>query len=47
MIAKEEKKRLGFEDEQKTTYTNSQTPQHEEVKEIKIGDIINDKGDIL
>ena len=40
-------RRLGFEDEQKTTYTNSQTQQNEEVKEIKIGDIINDKGDIL
>lgn len=40
-------RRLGFEDEQKTTYINSQTQQNEEVKEIKIGDIINDKGDIL
>lgn len=40
-------RRLGFEDEQKTTYTNSQTQQNEEVKEINIGDIINDKGDIL
>ena len=40
-------RRLGFEDEQKTTYTNSQTQQNEEVKEIQIGDIINDKGDIL
>lgn len=41
-------RRLGFEDEQKTTYTNpNDTEQNTECEEIKIGDIINDKGDII
>lgn len=39
-------RRIGFEDTEQTTYKTSQTEQSE-VREINIGDIINDKGDIL
>lgn len=42
-------RRLGFEDEEKTTFntTTHQTEQNMECEEIKIGDIINDKGEII
>ena len=40
-------RRIGFEDEQKTTFAQDNNQQNEEVKEIQIGDIINDKGDII
>jgi len=40
-------RRLGFEDEQKTSFTKPETTQEQEVKEISIGDIINEKGDII
>ena len=41
-------RRLGFEDEQKTTFSSAnQTEQAKESEEIKIGDIINDKGELL
>ena len=41
-------RRLGFEDEQETTFNRAnQTEQSQEVEEIKIGDIINNNGDIL
>lgn len=41
-------RRLGFEDEQETTFNRTnQTEQTQEVEEIKIGDIINNNGDIL
>jgi hypothetical protein len=39
-------RRIGFEDTEQTTYKTNQTEQSE-VREINIGDIINDKGDIL
>lgn len=42
-------RRLGFEDEQQTTFTQNidNTQQGNESEEISIGDIINEKGDIL
>lgn len=41
-------RRLGFEDEQVTTFNRANQPeQPKEVEEIKIGDIINNNGDIL
>lgn len=41
-------RRLGFEDEQKTTYhTEQDGKQKTESEEIKIGDIINEKGDLI
>ena len=41
-------RRLGFEDEEKTTYNNAnQTEPAKGSEEIKIGDIINEKGEIL
>ena len=40
-------RRLGFEDEQQTTFTQPQTTQETEIKEIQLGDVINEKGDII
>ena len=40
-------RRLGFEDTQETTFTHNEAKQEKEVEEIKIGDIINEKGDII
>ena len=40
-------RRLGFEDEQKTNFITNETEQKTEVEEIKIGDIINEKGEII
>lgn len=41
-------RRLGFEDEQKTTFSNNPMPNEtNESEEIQIGDIINEKGEIL
>lgn len=41
-------RRLGFEDEQKTTFTTpDNTIQNKESEEISIGDIINDNGDLI
>jgi hypothetical protein len=41
-------RRLGFEDEQKTTFSTVAEPnQTVESEEIKLGDIINEKGEIL
>lgn len=41
-------RRLGFEDEQKTTFTTpDNSAQSNEGEEINIGDIINDNGDII
>lgn len=40
-------RRLGFEDEEQTTFVQSPTPQETEIKEIQLGDIINEKGDII
>ena len=40
-------RRLGFEDEQQTTFVQNTTVQQPEVKEIELGDIINEKGDII
>ena len=40
-------RRLGFEDEQKTNFITSEPEQKTEVEEIKIGDIINEKGEII
>ena len=40
-------RRLGFEDEQKTNFVVNEPEQKTEVKEIQIGDIINEKGEII
>lgn len=40
-------RRLGFEDEEQTHFIQNPTEQETEVKEISIGDIINEKGDII
>ena len=40
-------RRLGFEDEQKTNFITNEAEQKTEVEEIKIGDIINEKGEII
>lgn len=40
-------RRLGFEDTEKTSFVQPQTPQEPEVKEISIGDVINEKGDLI
>lgn len=41
-------RRLGFEDEQKTTFQhNTEQTESKETEEIKIGDIINNNGDII
>lgn len=41
-------RRLGFEDEQKTTFTTpDNSAPNNESEEINIGDIINDNGDLI
>lgn len=41
-------RRLGFEDEQKTTFTTTDnSAPNNESEEINIGDIINDNGDLI
>ena len=40
-------RRLGFEDEQKTSFITGEPEQKTEVEEIKLGDIINEKGDLI
>ena len=41
-------RRLGFEDEQKTTFSTATEPnQTNQSEEIKLGDIINNKGEII
>ena len=40
-------RRLGFEDKEEVTFNHSNNEQQSESTEIKIGDIINNKGDIL
>lgn len=40
-------RRLGFEDEQKTNFITNEAEPKTEVEEIKIGDIINEKGEII
>lgn len=40
-------RRLGFEDEQKTTFSTPDNTEQKESEEIKIGDIINAKGEII
>ena len=40
-------RRLGFEDEQKTNFITGEPEQKTEVEEIKLGDIINEKGDLI
>lgn len=40
-------RRLGFEDEQKTTFSTPNQAEPKESEEIKIGDIINEKGDLI
>ncbi|MBO7731344.1 MAG: hypothetical protein J6S67_02275 [Methanobrevibacter sp.] len=40
-------RRLGFEDEQKTSFVTPNNTEVESVEEIKIGDIINQKGELI
>ena len=40
-------RRLGFEDDQKTTFAEPNQTIEKESEEIKIGDIINDKGELI
>lgn len=40
-------RRLGFEDEKETTFTSNNTEQEKESVEIQIGDIINNKGELI
>lgn len=40
-------RRLGFEDEQKTSFTTPDNTTQESVEEIKLGDIINQKGELI
>ena len=40
-------RRLGFEDEQETTFSTPDNKEQKESEEIKIGDIINAKGEII
>lgn len=40
-------RRLGFETKEETTFTDNKTEQKKECEEIKIGDIINEKGEII
>lgn len=40
-------RRLGFEDEQKTSFTTPDNTEKESVEEIKLGDIINQKGELI
>lgn len=40
-------RRLGFEEKEEATFTQNTTEQQPRVEEIKIGDIINEKGDII
>ena len=40
-------RRLGFEDEQKTNFVTVPDQTNQSVDEIKLGDIINDKGEII
>lgn len=40
-------RRIGFEDEQRTTFSTNETKQNKESEEIQIGDVINNKGEII
>ena len=40
-------RRLSFEDSQETTFVKNNTEPKKESEEIKIGDIINEKGEII
>lgn len=40
-------RRLGFEDEQKTSFTTPDNADQKSVEEIKLGDIINQKGELI
>lgn len=40
-------RRLGFEDEQKTSFTTPDNTPQQSVEEIKLGDIINQKGELI
>lgn len=40
-------RRIGFEDNEPMTYASQNQTTQQEDKEIKIGDIINDKGEII